>query len=130
MTRAAAALLLLAGCGPAEPPGTRVVRSNAGGYDVAIRTLPPEVPLNAPFAVRVMITPKDGGSTSDLAVEVDAGMPEHFHGMNTAPRVTRAADGAFLAEGLLFHMPGLWELRVDITRGPRSERAQTDIVLK
>ena len=129
MRRAAVVLVLaqgLAGCGRSEPPGLRKVQSNAGTYAVTIQTVPAEVPLNAPFELRVAVSP----AAPDLAVEVDARMPEHFHGMNTAPKVTRAADGTFRAEGLLFHMPGLWELHVDITRGARTERAQVDVVLR
>jgi hypothetical protein len=126
----AAVLALLAGCGRPDAPGLRRVESNAGTYAVTIETVPADVPLNAPFDLRITVAARDGSSTADLAVEVDARMPEHFHGMSTAPKVTRAADGSFKAEGLLFHMPGLWELDVDLARGPRAERAQVDITLK
>ena len=43
-------------------------------------------------------------------VAVDAWMPEHRHGMNYRPTVTRLAPGRWRAEGLMFHMPGRWEL--------------------
>ena len=66
----------------------------------------------------------------DLQVQVDARMPAHFHGMNRTPKLTRQADGSFTAEGLLFHMPGHWELTFDISRGGKTERAQVDIELK
>lgn len=123
----AAALLLLSACGrPAPPPRGLVMKSNAGAYAVTVETLPAQIPLNAPFDLRITVAP----STPDLAVDVDARMPEHFHGMNRVPRITREADGSFKAEGLLFHMPGLWELAVDVTRGVWTERAQADIVLK
>ena len=36
----------------------------------------------------------------------------------------------FRAEGMLFHMPGHWEMYFDITQGGRSERAQVDVDLK
>ncbi|HVR85091.1 MAG TPA: hypothetical protein VMU54_12315 [Planctomycetota bacterium] len=61
---------------------------------------------------------------------MDARMPAHFHGMNRVPKVTQQADGIFVAEGLLFHMPGHWELYFDITQGGKTERAQVDVELK
>ena len=123
---ALAALLLLAGCGRSDPPGVRRVESNAGGYRVRVESVPAEIPLNEPFSLRLRVEP----SPPELRVDVDARMPEHFHGMNRIPRVTRAPDGSFFAEGLLFHMPGLWELHIDLHQGPRSERAQLDVTLK
>ena len=39
-------------------------------------------------------------------------------------------DGIYVAEGLLFHMPGLWQLMFDVERGGRMERLTTDIDLE
>ena len=61
---------------------------------------------------------------------VDARMPEHRHGMNYRARVFRKPDGIYVAEGLLFHMPGLWQLMFDVERGGRMERLTTDIDLE
>jgi len=65
----------------------------------------------------------------DLELSVDAAMPEHGHGMNRVPRI-ETGDGHFRAEGLLFHMPGKWELYFDVTQGAVTERAQTIILLE
>jgi hypothetical protein len=65
----------------------------------------------------------------DVELSVDAAMPEHGHGMNRVPRI-EAGDGHFRAEGLLFHMPGKWELYFDVTQGAVTERAQTIILLE
>ena len=37
--------------------------------------------------------------------------------------MTAIGDGSFRADGLLFHMPGTWELYVDVTRAAEMERA-------
>jgi hypothetical protein len=48
----------------------------------------------------------------------DAGMPQHGHGLSTAPRVTRAlGNGRYRVEGVKFHMGGDWTLRVEVV-GP------------
>ena len=57
-------------------------------------------------------------------------MPEHGHGMNRVPRIEAKGGGRFRAEGLLFHMPGKWELYFDVTRGALTERAQADVHLE
>jgi hypothetical protein len=48
--------------------------------------------------------------------------------MNRVPEVTRAGDG-FLVGGMLFHMPGRWELYLDVTEGALTERAQLEVLL-
>ena len=127
------------GCGPGADPGSkaslsRTVDSNGGSYTVKFQTHPELVPLNLPFDVRFSVECKGPSRMSPGAgapeVEVDARMPAHFHGMNRVPKVTQQADGIFVAEGLLFHMPGHWELYFDITQGGKTERAQVDVELK
>ena len=66
----------------------------------------------------------------DIELSVDAAMPEHGHGMNRVPSVAALGDGRFRAEGLLFHMPGRWEIYFDVTRGAITERAQADVELE
>jgi hypothetical protein len=134
---AAVVVLALAGCGKGDDPkvpappaggGKRQVESNGGAYAVSLQTSPDPVPMNQPFSVSFTVAPKSPGA--DFTVEVDARMPAHGHGMNVAPKLTRAPDGSYRADGMLFHMPGHWEMYVDITRAGRSERAQVDIDLK
>jgi len=57
-------------------------------------------------------------------------MPEHRHGMNYRPTVATSGEGRYRAEGLLFHMPGRWQLLFDVERGGRTERLAADILLE
>jgi hypothetical protein len=66
----------------------------------------------------------DDAAAGDVAVDVSAFMPDHGHGMTTKPIVKRIQDGRFEASGLLLHMPGFWELYIDISRAGVTERAQ------
>jgi hypothetical protein len=66
----------------------------------------------------------------DVRLDVDARMPEHFHGMNRAPVITARPDGTFDVRGMLFHMSGYWELYFDVTRGGVTERAQVAVELE
>ncbi len=56
-------------------------------------------------------------------------MPEHRHGMTRRPVIVRRADGSFTITGMLFHMPGYWEIHFDITREGETERAQLEVDL-
>ena len=55
-------------------------------------------------------------------LRVDATMPEHGHGMNYRPSVTALGGGRWRAEGLMFHMPGRWDLTFDIVTGNTTQR--------
>ena len=131
----ALAIVTVLGCGDGDASragaGRRSIDSNGGTYTVSFESTPDPIPMNGLFDVRFTVAPKAAGAkTDDLQVQVDARMPAHFHGMNRAPKLTRQADGSFKAEGLLFHMPGHWELSFDVSQGGRTERAQADVELK
>ena len=85
-----------------------------------------------PFAIDVSVALRDKPDTpvEGLTIKIDAAMPEHSHGMNVAPKLESSADGSYTARGLLFHMPGRWELYFDITRAGVTERAQVSIDLE
>jgi hypothetical protein len=67
---------------------------------------------------------------NNMQLQVDAVMPEHDHGMNTKPKTSANPDGSFTVAGMLFHMPGHWELYCDVTREGVTERAQFDVELE
>jgi hypothetical protein len=116
---------------PCEAPvqfGT-AARLESSGVVVVFRTVPSPIEIGRHFTVEALVCPAPAlGPAAGLMV--DARMPEHRHGMNYRARVFRNADGIYVAEGLLFHMPGLWQLMFDVDRGGRMERLTTDIDLE
>ncbi len=80
------------------------------------------------FAVEAVVCARPPAAVA--AVRVDAQMPEHRHGMNYRPRVSARGNGLYVAEGLLFHMPGRWQLLFDVERGGRTERLEAEIELE
>jgi hypothetical protein len=116
---------------PEPPPEGRTVASNAGTYRVVYRTDPAEVPRGEPFDLSLWVLDADGRRlAAEHAVAVDAGMPQHRHGMNVRPRVAPRDDGGFDATGLLFHMSGAWTLTFDVEVDGVVERAQTVVELE
>lgn len=105
--------------------GTSVL-SNAGRYRVVFERGGAEWPRGKPFGFVAWVfdAREPGLPLTDVALTIDAAMPDHQHGMNRVPTVRADADGKQQIEGVLFHMTGYWELYFDITRGAHVERAQ------
>ena len=125
----------LVGASEAAPPCAAPVSFGAPGRiessDVVVlfRTVPSPIEIGQHFTVEALVCPMPPiGAAAGFMV--DARMPEHRHGMNYRARVFRKPDGIYVAEGLLFHMPGLWQLMFDVERGGRMERLTTDIDLE
>ena len=109
----------------------QVVTSKRGGYLVSYVTSPAPIPLNEMFEMHVEIRERHKRSPAKrVSLEVDAGMRAHNHGMNTLPVVERQEDGTFWVRGMLFHMPGEWNMTFSIKRGLMNDKADVDVVLK
>jgi hypothetical protein len=119
-----AASLALVGCSTEVPDAVvaEVNTQKTKSYEVVLTMTPAMVPVNEHFVVEARIRALDGGDVPD-SVQIDADMPSHGHGMNTKPRLTRLGDGKWRAEGMLFHMPGEWELYVYVGLDKAMERA-------
>ena len=84
------------------------------------------IPLSEEFDLMVTVhAAADATAMATAAtVSVTADMPDHGHGMNQEPVVTANGDGTFLAEGMLFHMEGGWDIYVTVTEGDTVEVAK------
>jgi hypothetical protein len=83
---------------------------------------------NASFEVRVY--QKNGANlkpADDIGLVVSGEMPGHHHGLTEAPLATRISSSAFTVDGLNLHMPGPWEIYLDLMHGRTVERAQFDV---
>ena len=90
------------------------------------------VPLNETFdlVVTVWDNTEPQRPATDVTIEIDGRMPHHQHGMNRVPVITEVEPGRFEIEGMLFHMPGYWEIHVDVTRQEVTERAHFEVNLE
>lgn len=114
------------------PLGTHSVLSNGGAWRVVYRTEPDPPPRGELFSVDAWICDarEPDRPREDVGLEIDAAMPQHQHGMNRVPTLARMDSGGSRAQGLLFHMPGRWELYFDVTQGAVTERAQVEILVE
>ena len=72
--------------------GTRHVVENAH-YTIAYRTAPDPIPVGQHFVVEFAVCRARTAPAPPQAVRVDANMPEHKHGMNYRPVVTKVRPG-------------------------------------
>jgi hypothetical protein len=124
--------LLLAGPGAACQPalgGEGVHRTEGKEFVVAWRPVPAPLRVSEFFAVELATCSRTRGGPP-TTLRVDAVMPEHRHGMNYRPTVAATGEGRFRAEGLLLHMPGLWEFRFDVRAGPVAEVLRERVTLR
>jgi hypothetical protein len=128
--RAAQALLCLlaapawAACPPAAADG-KLLGAGAGAVQLAWRVDGGPIVNGRHFALLLQVCP-----ASATLLRVDAGMPEHRHGMNYRPSLTALGDGRWRADGLLFHMAGRWDMTFDVEAGAGRERLVDSVVLE
>lgn len=137
MKRLAVALALAGASGAhaqdCEPPRGFVPQGRAESRDfVVLYRTEPAIAIGRHFAVDAYVCGKSAAAATGL--RVDAQMPEHRHGMNYRAKVAAKGDGRYVAEGLMFHMPGRWQIVFDVdTRVDgkvRSERLIRDLVVE
>jgi hypothetical protein len=105
--------------------GVRDGRVAAGGpVRLAWRTEPAAVVAGEPFVLIIKTCPPQA-----RLLAVDATMPEHRHGMNYAPSLKALGDGRWRAEGLLWHMSGRWELRLEVGLGDAAHVLRQSVML-
>jgi hypothetical protein len=61
--------------------------------------------------------------------KLDASMPAHGHGMNYRASILPRDEGLFEAQGLMFHMPGKWQLRLDFTLEGEAGQVRLDYLV-
>ncbi|MCR9243569.1 MAG: FixH family protein [bacterium] len=127
-SRASAAALLLVSLTACTHPTEPVrLQAETPAWHITVELPGAPAPVNELFGLELAIISRDGDGSSPAAVRVDADMPGHGHGMNTAPRVVDVGNGRWRAEGFNFHMPGKWEIYVDIGTGKHLQRATVPI---
>ena len=80
---------------------------------------PPPAPVPVGEMVSLEIALCNAAGTAPALQRLDAEMPAHRHGMNYRPSVVALGPGRYRAEGLMFHMPGLWALHLETAGGVR-----------
>lgn len=110
-----------AGCVAALPGAQRIEQA-----PLQVHWVPQPAPIavSRPFSLRLGLCP----ARAEL-LRVDARMPEHRHGMNY--RVELLREGAeWRAQGLVWHMPGRWELQLLVRLDGVEHRLAQSVMLR
>ena len=114
----------------AELDQSRTRTTASGLYVAAIEPETEEIRRGELHAWIVTVRTADGKPVDDARIVVDGGMPEHNHGLPTAPEVTEhLGEGRYRIEGVKFSMSGWWELTFDISSPAGEDTVAFNLVL-
>ena len=86
--------------------------------------------MNRIHSWTIRLADSAGRPVSGATIGIDGGMPEHGHGLPTAPRVVAGtAPGQYVIQGMRFSMPGWWELKLAIAAAGRTDNVTYNIEL-
>ena len=98
-----------------------------------VATLAPNatpIPVGAMHSWTVTVTTPSGVPARGVSIGIDGGMPQHGHGLPTAPKVTAdLGNGAHRIDGMKFSMTGWWTLTVSIEGPAGADHATFNLVL-
>ncbi len=93
-----------------HPDARQLIRETGHGPDVFAVLDAPAV--SQPTGLSLVVC---GGGVSGIVV--DAWMPAHQHGMIYEPDIEDLGEGRFAVTNMVYHMPGLWQLKVTLETG-------------
>jgi len=98
-------------------PGAGELTSANGHFEVSYKSQLSPIAINQIHSWVLHVETADGQAVTGAELVIAGGMPEHNHGLATAPGFTEQGGGDYLLEGLRFHMMGYWELELSISAG-------------
>ena len=103
--------------------------SSPQGYIVKIFSDSNPIVLNRIHEWQLSIE-RDNRPVSEANITLTGGMPNHDHGLPTQPEVTSESDpGCYIVEGIRFHMPGLWQIVINISGNDSEDTATIEFKL-
>jgi hypothetical protein len=105
--------------------------TNHNLFRVAMASGTSPVPIPRVHQWSVHVAGADGKPVTGARLTIDGGMPEHGHGLPTAPRAEPAGTpGDYVIKGMKFSMTGWWVLKLDV-RAPdgRADNITFNVVL-
>lgn len=88
------------------------------------------IPINQIHTWTLHIEDASGQPVENASIRVDGGMPQHGHGLPTAPEVTEyLGNGDYRVEGMKFNMPGWWVVALDIDADGMTDRVTYNLTL-
>ena len=99
----------------AQEAGVSVLESEKGFFRLSYESQLKPIVINQMHSWTLHIDNAEGEAVNDAVITVGGGMPQHNHGLATAPSIMAVGNGSYQLQGLRFHMMGHWELELNIT---------------
>jgi hypothetical protein len=123
-------LLLGSPFSASEKDTSRTQMSENKLYNVVIRPELDPIALNQIHNWIVQVTTKEGQPLENAQISVSGDMPEHEHGLPSAPGMTEAlGNGEYQLDGFKFTMPGWWVVEISITANNQTDIARFNLIL-
>jgi hypothetical protein len=104
--------------------------SDNGMYNVSYTSDLDPAAINQIHAWVLHIETADGQPVEQAEVRVQGAMPDHGHGLPTAPKMTEELGGGdYRVEGIKYSMPGWWTMTFEITAAGQSDSVTFNLVL-
>jgi hypothetical protein len=104
--------------------------TEAARYVATIAADVSPIPVGSIHTWTVTVTTPDGKPAIGVAISIDGGMPQHGHGLPTAPKVTAdLGHGAHRIDGMKFSMSGWWTITVSLDGQTGPDRAIFNLVI-
>lgn len=108
----------------------QTMMSKQGGFKVTYNSEPEVMPIGQIISWKLKVQTSDGKPVTDAVITVEGDMPEHGHGLPTAPKVTQnIGDGTYLVGGIKFSMPGWWTMTFTIKSGGKTDNVTFNLQL-
>ena len=100
------------------PNPDRAQVTELGRYRISYASALEPIEINRIHAWVAQVMDADGNPVEGASISITGGMPDHDHGLPTAPRATAyLGEGRYLIEGMKFHMGGAWEVVLNVKSG-------------
>ncbi|MCV2403625.1 hypothetical protein OFY17_12155 [Marinomonas sp. C2222] len=109
------------------PAGSDINRQE-GEFLISVQFDKQPLELGALHSIQAIICYASGQAYTG-EIKADAIMPAHNHGMNYQPSFTMTSPGHYTGTGFVFHMPGLWRLRLTLQSDNGKQLIEHDFVL-
>jgi hypothetical protein len=115
---------------PKDKLGAMPDRLTEDGTVIAWRTNPANIAVGKSFSIEVIACVDGEKQMAPSRIRVDAGMPMHGHGMNYTPSEKKLGPGHSTFDGMVFHMPGKWQLTFDVYEGETRKRLTRNVTVR
>jgi hypothetical protein len=116
---------------PADLDMATTRTSDEGLFQATISSALDPIAINQMHDWTLHLETADGTPVKDAQISVQGGMPQHDHGLPTAPQVTEnLGNGDYKVEGMRFQMTGWWEVTFDVQAGGESDSVTFNLVLE